>query len=199
MTYVIDRMVTYRSTEWVLLPGVFEPRPNFADDPLVTERNIDMYSGKRVLDIGCGCGVRAIIAAAAGAHAVTATDIMPNALVCTKINAERLGYEIDIRYSNLFSNVNGKFDAIVAYLPSFDAPIVSYEDIVCHDPGLVLHRRLMSEAQQYLTTKGILHITIYGEYVNFFESMIEQYGYTIVEYKVFTHKDESWHFYDLSR
>ncbi len=194
----VESKVRYRGVDWVVLPGVFAPRPDFGETILVTPRNIEMYRGKRVLDIGCGCGVRGIIAAASGATHVEAVDIMPNALISTIANATNIGVEIEVYYSNLFMSVTGEFDAIVAYLPSFDEPIVSYNDIACNDPGLALHIELMSQAHQYLSIGGVLHIAIYGDNVARFECLIEKFGYSIVEYKVFSHLNEAWHFYDLS-
>ncbi len=194
----VEYTVYYRGVDWVVLPGVFEPRPDFGEPILVTPRNIEMYRGKRVLDIGCGCGVRGIIAAAAGATYVEAVDIMPNALLSARTNATNLGVELELYYSNLFTCVKGEFDAIVAYLPSFDEPIVNYNDIAYNDPGFELHIELMSQAHQYLAIGGVLHVAIYGDNIQRFEELIEKFDYSIVEYKVFSHLNESWHFYDLS-
>ncbi|TPW14721.1 MAG: ribosomal L11 methyltransferase family protein, partial [bacterium] len=53
----------------------------------------DRFRGKTVLDIGTGCGILALYAAQLGATRVVATDVVPEALECTRENARRLGLE----------------------------------------------------------------------------------------------------------
>lgn len=72
----------------------------------------------RVLDMGTGCGVNAVLAASR-ARDVLAVDINPVAVSCAEENAERNGVadRIIVRLSDVFSNVDGTFDLIV-----FDPP-----------------------------------------------------------------------------
>ena len=51
-------------------------------------------TGRRTIELGCGLGVPAIAAAAAGAR-VLATDWSPDAVAITACNAERNGVELD--------------------------------------------------------------------------------------------------------
>lgn len=198
MEALVTKVVRYRGFEWVVLPGVFEPRPNFGSNKLVTNRNIEMYRVKRVLDIGCGCGVRCTIAALSGAKYVLATDIVPEALESTQINADKLGVTIDVRHSNLFESVSGQFDMIVAYLPSYDRVIVNYDDVAEYDPGLQLHKQMLEETIDYLTPQGILHTTFLDEgNLSTFMLWVEQYGYTIIKDSLREYNGEKWHFFDL--
>lgn len=73
-------------------------------------------AGDRVLDMGTGSGVNAILAATRGAT-VVAVDINPDALEAARRNAERNGVSIDVHHSDVFSAVDGEFDLIV-----FDPP-----------------------------------------------------------------------------
>lgn len=50
--------------------------------------NRQLFSGKSVLDVGCGCGASSIAALGAGAKLVTANDIDAVALQATLLNAE---------------------------------------------------------------------------------------------------------------
>jgi release factor glutamine methyltransferase len=72
----------------------------------------------RVLDMGTGSGVNAILAAGQ-ARAVVAVDVNPSAIEAARANAERNGVadRIDVRLSDVFSDVDGEFDLIV-----FDPP-----------------------------------------------------------------------------
>jgi release factor glutamine methyltransferase len=72
----------------------------------------------RVLDMGTGCGVNAILAAGTSAD-VLAVDINPHALAAARANAERNGVagRVRVRHSDVFDGVDGRFDLII-----FDPP-----------------------------------------------------------------------------
>lgn len=72
----------------------------------------------RVLDMGTGSGVNAILAAARSSE-VVAVDINPHALEAARANAARNGVadRIEIRHSDVFRSVDGEFDLII-----FDPP-----------------------------------------------------------------------------
>ncbi|MBZ0115507.1 MAG: methyltransferase, partial [Sandaracinaceae bacterium] len=74
-------------------------------------------SGERVLDVGCGAGSLALVAAKRGARA-TGVDISERAIALTKINACLNGLEVEARAGDLFAPVAGEsFDRIVAQPP----------------------------------------------------------------------------------
>lgn len=76
-------------------------------------------SPRRAVDIGCGSGAGAVtLACALPGCAVIATDINPQALQMTGINARLAGVEnLTPALSNLLSDVDGQFDLIVANPP----------------------------------------------------------------------------------
>jgi release factor glutamine methyltransferase len=78
----------------------------------------EVCEGDRVLDMGTGSGVNAILAASRAAE-VVAVDINPVAVEAARDNAARNGVtdRIAVRHSDVFSNVEGEFDLIV-----FDPP-----------------------------------------------------------------------------
>lgn len=74
---------------------------------------------ERLLDLGTGCGVQAVLAAKRGAR-VIATDVLPQCLDCARANAERHGVadRIDFRLGSLFEPVADEtFDVIFAFPP----------------------------------------------------------------------------------
>jgi release factor glutamine methyltransferase len=72
--------------------------------------------GDRVLDMGTGSGVNAILAATT-AESVLAVDISEPAVETARANAAANGVAIEVRVSDVFSSVDGAFDLIV-----FDPP-----------------------------------------------------------------------------
>ena len=107
--------------ELVVLPDVFNPAVFRTTPLLVNAIGAHARPAMRVLDVGTGTGVAAIQAALAGAF-VTAVDINPEAVRCTRINA-LLNYvddRIDVRQGDLFVPVSGeRFDLVVCNPPFF--------------------------------------------------------------------------------
>ncbi|MGA7987596.1 MAG: 50S ribosomal protein L11 methyltransferase [Candidatus Dormiibacterota bacterium] len=74
----------------------------------------EVGDAERVLDVGTGSGVNAILAASRGGH-VVAVDVIPQALDAARHNAERSGMSgrIDVLESDHFGGVVGQFDVII--------------------------------------------------------------------------------------
>lgn len=72
-------------------------------------------TGQHVLDVGCGSGVLAVIAALRGAHRVTAIDIAEPARTATEDNARRNGVADRIVASTTpLDEIEGRFDLVLA-------------------------------------------------------------------------------------
>jgi len=92
--------------------GVFKPTTTTQ----LLARHMGDLRGKVVLDLGCGAGPIAIVAAKRGAEKVYAVDIMTEACEVTRRNAEQNGVSdrIVVLKGNLFEPVHGlKFDVII--------------------------------------------------------------------------------------
>jgi release factor glutamine methyltransferase len=111
-----DQTFAYLGATIVVPPDVMPitPMSRLLGEAVLAE----VRAGERLLDMGTGSGVNAILAASRGAQ-VVAVDINPKALDAAKANAVRngLGGQIEVRYSDVFDNVEGAFDLIV-----FDPP-----------------------------------------------------------------------------
>lgn len=94
-------------------PDVYAP----SDDSYQLLRNVEVSPGKSFLEIGCGTGFVALHAAKNGA-VVTATDINPYAVECTRRNAARNDLRMNVILTDLFEKVVGNFD-IIAFNPPY--------------------------------------------------------------------------------
>ncbi|GAA4683698.1 methyltransferase [Phytohabitans rumicis] len=102
----------------------------------------EVRAGDRVLDMGTGCGVNAILAASKSTD-VLAVDVNPHAVATARENAERNGVadRVEVRESDVFSAVDGDFDLVV-----FDPPFRWFA------PRDLLERGSTDEDYRALTT-----------------------------------------------
>jgi release factor glutamine methyltransferase len=108
--------VTYLEREFLVPPTVHPLTP--MSDVLGRCVLEEVRETDRVLDLGTGTGVNAILAASRSAD-VLAVDINPDAVDIARRNAERNGVagRVEVRESDLFERVDGGFDLII-----FDPP-----------------------------------------------------------------------------
>jgi HemK-related putative methylase len=105
----------------VVLPDVFNPALFFSSEVLAGALDGPMVrAGMRVLDMGTGTGIGAILAARLGAS-VVAVDISREAVRCAKINALLNGVEdsVDVRHGDLFAPVQEERFDLVLFNPPF--------------------------------------------------------------------------------
>ncbi|MCP3686411.1 MAG: methyltransferase [bacterium] len=129
---------------------VYKPR----EDSYLLLDAVRKYSKGKVLEIGTGTGILAI--EAAKKNAVVAVDINKNALRVAKKNAKKA--KIKFIYSDLFSNVKGKFDTIIFNPPYL--PEDKYTDAALSGgkKGYELTERFLEEARMHLSANGIILI-----------------------------------------
>ena len=104
--------VSYLGLELVIPEHVFPPTPT--SDLLGRAVLDDVRESDRVLDMGTGSGVNAILAASRS-HEVIGVDINPHAVAAATANADRNGVAARTRFamSDLFDAVDGTFDVII--------------------------------------------------------------------------------------
>ncbi len=109
--------------------------------------------------MGCGTGILAILAKKLGANRVLAVDYDELSVEAALENVQRNKVDIEVRHSDLFSNVDGKFDIIVSN-------IVAEVLLV-----------MLSQAKNYMKEDGIIILSgIINERLHLFNkfNIIEQ-------------------------
>ncbi|MFQ5431937.1 MAG: peptide chain release factor N(5)-glutamine methyltransferase [Nitrospinota bacterium] len=153
------------------------PRPETEILVEETLRRFTAAKAIRLLDIGTGCGCIALsLAAERPDWEITATDISGNALAVAKENGKELGIKnVEFSHSNLFDNVQGKFDAIVSNPPYVDIKekqnlqieLRDYEPesaLFTTDGGLKVIGKLIRETPAFLNGGGTFFCEIgYGQ------------------------------------
>jgi release factor glutamine methyltransferase len=115
-----------------------------------------------VLEIGCGCGIVSL--SWAKDNTVLGVDINPSAVEASIENASRNSISATFRESNLFSNVSGKFDAILfnpPYLPTSKQEKLEGHINKAYDggkDGRETLEKFLSEFSGYLKDDGTLYL-----------------------------------------
>lgn len=112
------------------MDGVYPPQ---TDSMLLIDalERSELATGRRVLDLCTGSGVVAIAAAASGAASVTAFDICPQAVRCSRANAVNAGVHVDVREGSWEGALDcAPFDLIVSNPPYVPTPPGGDEDSI---------------------------------------------------------------------
>lgn len=119
----------------------------------------EVRPGDRVLDMGTGCGLHAVLAAGASTD-VLAVDINPEAVAAARDNAARNGVaeRIRVQESDVFSGVDGAFDVIVWDPPFRWFTPRSRLEMAMADPGYRGLTRFFQEVDGHLAVGGRLLI-----------------------------------------
>ena len=154
-------------------PTVLIPRPETEELVEETIKNLPLKRPSRILDLCSGSGCIAISLSFTFPSAeIIGADISPEALQVARKNAENmnLGKKVNFVQSDIFENIEGKFDFIISnppYIPTDVIATLSPE--VRNEPrlaldggpdGLEVIRKIISSAPSYLEPGGLLALEI---------------------------------------
>jgi len=149
-------MIKYHGMEFQSCEKVYEP----AEDTFMLADNLIIKKTDKILEIGTGTGIIAIIASKI-CDDVTAIDINKYAVECAQKNAEINHAHIDIKLGDLYDTVDGeKFDLIlfnIPYLPTHENEMVNDELEAAWDggkDGRAVINRFIKQLTNHLNPNG---------------------------------------------
>ena len=107
---------------------------------------LEVNEGETVLDVGCGYGPLGLSLAKAYGVQATMVDINNRALDLARQNAERNKVEVTIFQSNIYEQVEGKFDHVIS-----NPPIRAGKQVV---------HEIIEKSRDFLKDRGDLTIVI---------------------------------------
>lgn len=142
------------------------------DTEVLVEEVLKVSHNKDVLDLCTGSGCIIISLKKLGnINKSLGSDISKDALVLARENAKLNDVDVTFIESDLFNNIEGKFDIIVSnppYIPSEDIEELSIE-VRDYEPsgaldgksdGLYFYRKIVEEVRSYIKPDGILFFEI---------------------------------------
>lgn len=148
-----DHDVEYLGLTLHVPAGVFPPAPM---SRLLGEAvSAEVGASDRVLDMGTGSGVNAILAAQQGAE-VLAVDINPAAVEAAAANVERCGVanRVEVRAGDLFDGLHDRFDVVVYDPPFRWFPPIDMLERAFTDSGYETLERFFAQVSDHLAPGG---------------------------------------------
>ncbi|MBP3664630.1 MAG: peptide chain release factor N(5)-glutamine methyltransferase [Tyzzerella sp.] len=185
----------FMGLEFLVNQHVLVPRQ---DTEVLVESVLEVLKpDMRVLDICTGSGC--ILISLMKLHGTSTicgvgVDISKEALKVAQANGERIGVKADFIQSDLFENVDGRYDVIVSNPPYIRTAVIEElkEEVKCHDPfialdgkedGLYFYRKIVEESGRYLKAGGKLYFEIGHDQGEDVKNLMEQAGFTGVTVK----------------
>ena len=176
----------FKVTENTLIPrGDTE---NIVEEVIAT---IEDSGYNTVLDMCTGTGAIAISVAHYTKAKVTASDISKKALEVARENAQNLNADVNFIESDLFENINEKFDVIVSNPPYIESEVIptlmeqvkDYEPMLALDGGKDFYRNIINQANNYINQNGCIVFEIGYNQGGQVKSLLENAGFVNINVK----------------
>lgn len=117
-------------------------------------QNKELYKEKKVIDMGSGSGIQGVMMGLNGANSITFTDISPDAVENSRMNAKKFKLEkYKALRGDLFENITEKADVIIFNHPFFNRK--TDEALNKSMIGKTIHN-FLEDAKEYLETNGFI-------------------------------------------
>lgn len=176
----------FMGLEFKVTPEVLIPRQ---DTENLVEEVLKLCNGKSVLDMctGSGCIIISIARLGKPGKAV-GVDISTKALKVAMENAVNLGAEIEFFNSDLFHQVEDRYDIIVSNPPYIPTMVVKelMPEVKDHEPvlaldgdedGLSFYLRIASQSKEHFNANGMLFLEIGHDQGNDVREILLQEGF----------------------
>lgn len=181
------KKIFFLESEFIIYKKVLLPRPETEQMvDLVIKNFIELFPYKnKILEIGCGSGVISISLFKKNKNLeIDAVDISELALKNTIENCKILNAKLNVYKSDMFKNVKGKFDLIIANLPYVKNSFVLSKDVLDWDPsnalfggddGLKFFRYFLKEVKFFLKSKFLIALEIGYDQKEIIKKLIKKY------------------------
>ncbi|MCP4336344.1 MAG: peptide chain release factor N(5)-glutamine methyltransferase [Mycoplasma sp.] len=150
--------------------------PRYETEELVLLASKYIDSNKKVLDLCSGSGYIALAIKKMTNANVYASDISKESIEQIKINAKRNKLDIKIFQSDLFNNINEKFDLIISnppYIPKnnkLDKSVTLYEPSISlfgGEDGNEFYKKICNQYKKFLNKNGKIFFEISEDNVEY--------------------------------
>ena len=180
----------FMGLDFFVTPDVLCPRLD--TEVLIEEALKRIKPGSRILDMctGSGCIILSLLHYAKECTG-TAVDLSEKALAVARKNAKNLEKECTFIHSDLFENIQGKYDVIISNPPYIATKEIEAlePEVRIHEPmmaldgkedGLFFYRKIVSASVDYLKPEGWLMFEIGYDQGEAVSEMMKMSGYTDV-------------------
>ena len=176
--------------------------PRYETEILVDLIINDNSNNKKILDIGTGSGAISLaLSKNLKDTKITGVDISKNDIDLANENKIKLNINnVEFKESDIFSNIEEKFDIIVS-----NPPYINKEDFekldnkLYYEPqnalyggedGLYFYKKIIKNAKNFLNKNGKIYLEIGYDQKDSISNLLEEYGYKQIEsYKDFNDFD----------
>lgn len=194
----ITHVQNFMGLDFYVDEAVLIPRQD--TEVLVEEVLLELHDGMSVLDMCTGSGAIAIsLMQYKNDCSAVGVDLSEAALAVAKKNAQTLlapekSEKITFVHSDLFAQVEGKFDRIVSNPPYIQSSVIEglmpevrdFEPRMALDgteDGLYFYRKIIGEAKQYLYRGGMLYFEIGYDQKDAVMALMQEAGFAEVTAK----------------
>lgn len=163
--------------------------PRYETEILVENILNDSCKKERILDIGCGSGAISLsLAKNLENSKIIGCDISKVALELSNLNKKKLNLKnVEFIQSDLFSNIDSKFDLIVSNPPYINKKdYESLDDKLYYEPknalyggedGLYFYRQIIKNTKYFLNKNGKIYLEIGYDQKDPLIKLLEDEGY----------------------
>ena len=181
----------FMGLDFFVTPDVLCPRLD--TEVLIEEALKRIKPGSRILDMctGSGCIILSLLHYAKECTG-TAVDLSEKALAVARKNAKNLEKECTFIHSDLFENIQGKYDVIISNPPYIATKEIEAlePEVRIHEPmmaldgmedGLFFYRKIVSASNEFLNPDGWLFFEIGYDQGKAVSDMMIEAGYSGVQ------------------